>query len=40
MGSVMFPKQLFATSEGPRGKEELLGLARSFIHLYYSSMKR
>nr|XP_020655911.1 nitric oxide synthase, endothelial isoform X1 [Pogona vitticeps] len=40
MGSVMFPKQLFATSEGPRGKEGLLGLARSFIHLYYSSMKR
>ncbi|KAJ7322189.1 hypothetical protein JRQ81_018476 [Phrynocephalus forsythii] len=41
MGSVMFPRQMFATSEGPcSGKEELLPSARNFIDLYYSSMKR
>ncbi|XP_063003631.1 nitric oxide synthase 3 [Elgaria multicarinata webbii] len=40
MGSIMFPKQLCAASEGPRPKEVLLPLAQDFINLYYSSMKR
>uniref|UniRef100_A0A670KIF4 Nitric oxide synthase n=1 Tax=Podarcis muralis TaxID=64176 RepID=A0A670KIF4_PODMU len=40
LGSVMFPKQMCAASEGPRPTEELLPLARDFINLYYHSMKR
>ncbi|XP_067326560.1 nitric oxide synthase 3 [Anolis sagrei] len=40
LASLMFPRQLCSAPEGPRGKEELLPLARDFLHLYYSSMKR
>ncbi|XP_061441724.1 nitric oxide synthase 3 isoform X2 [Rhineura floridana] len=40
LGSVMFPRQLCAHSEGPRSSEELLPLAQDFLNLYYRSMKR
>ncbi|XP_065255669.1 nitric oxide synthase 3 isoform X2 [Emys orbicularis] len=37
----MFPKQMVCQAdEGPPPKEELLPLARDFIHQYYSSIKR
>ncbi|XP_065255668.1 nitric oxide synthase 3 isoform X1 [Emys orbicularis] len=41
LGSLMFPKQMVCQAdEGPPPKEELLPLARDFIHQYYSSIKR
>ncbi|XP_074919515.1 nitric oxide synthase 3 [Chelonoidis abingdonii] len=41
LGSLMFPKQMVCQAdEGPPAKEELLPLARDFIHQYYSSIKR
>ncbi|XP_044860215.1 nitric oxide synthase, endothelial isoform X1 [Mauremys mutica] len=41
LGSLLFPKQMVCQAdEGPPAKEELLPLARDFIHQYYSSIKR
>lgn len=40
LGSVMVPKQMLSSPDGARSEEELLLLARDFITLYYSSMKR
>ncbi|XP_077160773.1 nitric oxide synthase 3 isoform X2 [Paroedura picta] len=38
---LMFPKEMTrGAAEGPRPKEELLLLARDFIHQYYSSIRR
>ncbi|KAG8147307.1 hypothetical protein E2320_022344, partial [Naja naja] len=41
LGSAMLPKQMLAGPDGgARSEEQLLSLARDFITLYYSSMKR
>ncbi|XP_034279391.1 nitric oxide synthase 3 isoform X2 [Pantherophis guttatus] len=40
LGSAMLPKQMLSGPDGARLEEELLPLARDFITLYYSSMKR
>ncbi|XP_029769316.1 nitric oxide synthase, endothelial-like, partial [Terrapene carolina triunguis] len=41
LGSLLFPKKMVCQAdEGPPPKEELLPLARDFIHQYYSSIKR
>ncbi|XP_026549888.1 nitric oxide synthase, inducible-like, partial [Notechis scutatus] len=40
LGSAMVPKQMLCGPEGDRSEDQLLSLARDFITLYYSSMKR
>ncbi|XP_039225780.1 nitric oxide synthase, endothelial [Crotalus tigris] len=40
LGAAMLPKQMLAGCDGARSEEELLSLARDFLGLYYSSMRR
>ncbi|KAL7977920.1 hypothetical protein Chor_010872 [Crotalus horridus] len=40
LGAAMLPKQMLAGCDGARSEEELLSLARDFLSLYYSSMRR